>query len=319
MTVYLYYGEDSYSLNQKIDYLVNQNVHAEWRAFNYVKLSGNEKNIAAKVFTEVMTLPFGEGNKIIHTDSDSLIGSLSNEDNNQELENHLSRIPSSNILLITGNKKPDSRRTVVKTILKYAKQEEFPLVPSWDKKGIVNLIGKYAAIHQVKLTPDVTDYLAEAIGNNTARADSEFAKLAVYASGQIISVEEVKYLVGNQNTDYLKLTIAMLRNHPTLAIVQVSKLLDNNEHPLKIVATLTSIFRTWLITKSGVETKLSDTKIAEIAKLKNPKRLYYLKEEVKFVGVQKLKNSLTLLVQLEAELKSGVDNLTSRIAEISTI
>ena len=82
------------------------------------------ENIAAKVFTEVMTLPFGEGNKIIHTDSDSLIGSLSNEDNNQQLENHLSRIPSSNLLLITGNKKPDSRRTVVKTILKYAQQEE---------------------------------------------------------------------------------------------------------------------------------------------------------------------------------------------------
>ncbi|MDZ8263088.1 DNA polymerase III subunit delta [Nostoc sp. ChiQUE01b] len=319
MTVYLYYGEDSYSLNQKIDYLVNQNVHAEWRAFNYVKLPGNEKNIAAKVFTEVMTLPFGEGNKIIHTDSDSLIGSLSNEDNNQELENHLSRIPSSNILLITGNKKPDSRKTVVKIILKYAQQEEFPLISSWDKKGIVNLIGNYAAIHQVKLTPDVTDYLAEAIGNNTARADSEFAKLAVYASGKIISVEEVKYLVSNQNTDYIKLTIAMLRNHSSLAIVQVSKLLDNNEYPLKIVATLTSIFRTWLITKAGVETKLSDTKIAEIAELKNPKRLYYLKEEVKFVSVQKLKHSLTLLVQLEAELKSGVDNLTSRIAEISTI
>ncbi|MHC5732518.1 MAG: DNA polymerase III subunit delta, partial [Nostoc sp.] len=85
------------------------------------------------------------------------------------------------------------------------------------------MIGKYAAIHQVKLTPDVTDYLAEAIGNNTARADSEFAKLAVYASGKIISIEEVKQLVGNHNTDYLKLTIAMLRNHPSLAIVQVSK------------------------------------------------------------------------------------------------
>ncbi len=110
----------------------------------------------------------------------------------------------------------------------------------------------------------------------------------------------------------------MLRNHSSLAIVQVSKLLDNNEYPLKIVATLTSIFRTWLITKAGVETKLSDTKIAEIAELKNPKRLYYLKEEVKFVSVQKLKHSLTLLVQLEAELKSGVDNLTSRIAELKS-
>ncbi|BAY80404.1 DNA polymerase III subunit delta (plasmid) [Nostoc linckia NIES-25] len=319
MPVYLYYGEDTYSLNQKINHLVTQNVHAEWKAFNYIKLSGNEKNIAAKVFTEVMTLPFGEGNKIVHTDSEHLIGGLSNEDNNQGLENQLSRIPASNILLITSNKKPDSRRTVVKTILKYAQQEEFPLVPCWDKKGIVSLIGKYAAIHQVNLTPDVTDYLVEAIGNNTARADSEFAKLAVYASEKIISLEEIKQLVSNHNTDYQKLTMAMLRNHSNLAIAQVDKLVDSNEHPLKIVATLTSVFRTWLITKAGVEAKLSDTKIAEIAELKNPKRLYYLKDEIKFIGVQKLKNSLTLLLQLETELKSGTNNLISRIIEICTI
>jgi DNA polymerase-3 subunit delta len=60
-------------------------------------------------------------------------------------------------------------------------------------------------------------------------------------------------------------------------------------------------------------------KISEIAELKNPKRLYYLKDEVKSVGIQKLKNSLTLLLQLETELKSGTNNLTSRIIEICTI
>ncbi|PMB02473.1 DNA polymerase III subunit delta, partial [Fischerella thermalis CCMEE 5196] len=130
---------------------------------------------------------------------------------------------------------------------------------------------------------------------------------------------EIKQLVSNHNTDYQKLTMAMLRNHSNLAIAQVDKLLDSNEHPLKIVATLTSVFRTWLITKAGVETKLSEMKIAEIAELKNPKRLYYLKDEVKSVGVQKLKNSLTLLLQLETELKSGTNNLTSRIIEICTI
>ncbi|KAB8314256.1 DNA polymerase III subunit delta [Tolypothrix campylonemoides VB511288] len=318
MPVYLYYGEDTYSLNQKIDQLVNQNVYPDWKAFNYVKLSGNEKNIAANVFTEVMTLPFGEGSKIVHVDSEYLIGSLSNEDN-LDLDNQLSQIPSNSILLITGNNKPDSRRAVVKTILKYAQQEEFPLIPSWDKKGIINLIGKYAAAHQVKLTPDVTHYLVEAIGNNTARAKSEFALLAIYADGKTLELEEVSQLVSNNNTDYSELTIAMLRNHPNLAIMQISKLLDNNEHPLKIVATLTSIFRIWLITKAGLEAKLAENKIAEIAELKNPKRLHYLKDEVKYVAVQKLKNSLTTLVQLETELKTGTHSLTSRIIEICTV
>ncbi|MEC4814432.1 MAG: DNA polymerase III subunit delta [Scytonema sp. PMC 1069.18] len=318
MPIYLYHGEDTYLLKQKIDQLVNQTIHPDYQAFNYMKLSDKEKNIAAKAFTEVLTLPFGEGSKIVHVDNESLINNLSNEDV-RELDNQLAQIPSSNILLMTGSHKPDSRKLVVKTILKYAQQEEFPLIPSWDKKGIIHLIGKYAAAHQVKLTPDITDYLVEAIGNNTARADSEFALLAVYANGTTISLEEVTQLVSNNNTDYSKLAIAMLRNHANIAITQISKLLDNNEHPLKIVATLTSIFRTWLIAKAGVEARLPDNEIAEIAELKNPKRLYYLKDEVKYVTVHKLKNSLRLLTQLETELKTGTNSLINRIIEICTI
>ena len=317
MPIYLFYGEDTYSRLGKINQLINENIHPDWKAFNYIRLSENDKNIAAKAFIEVMTLPFGEGSKIVHVDSNCLVENLLSE-GSQNLDNQLSQIPSNSILLITGSNKPDSRKAVVKTLLKYAQQSEFPLVPSWDRKGMINLIGKYAVAHQVKLTPELTEYLVEAIGNNAARADSEFAKLAIYGGNKTISVEEVSQLVSNNNTDYSKLTIAMLKNQPNLAIQQIYKLIDNNEHPIKIVATITSIFRTWLITKAGVEAKLADTKIAEIAELKNPKRLYYLKDEVKYTTVQKFKDSLIVLVQLETELKAGIDNLTSRIVEICT-
>ncbi|KYC34506.1 DNA polymerase III subunit delta [Scytonema hofmannii PCC 7110] len=315
MPVYLYYGEDTYSLNQKVDQLINQNIPSDWKTFNYVRFFEKEKNLAAKVFTEVMTLPFGEGCKIVHVDSDCFTDSLLNE-NNKDLEDKLSQIPTDSILLITGSKKPDCRKAAVKILLQEAQQEEFPLVPNWDKLGIINLIGKYAATHQVKLTPDITDYLVEAIGSNTARADSEFAKLAIYANGKTILLKEITQLVSNNNTDYSTLAIAMLRNRANIAITQVFKLTATNEHPLKIVATLTSIFRTWLITKAGVEAKLNDAKTAELADLKNPKRLYYLKDEVKYVALEKLKRSVLILAQLETELKSGTDNLTSRIVEI---
>ncbi|RAM49903.1 MAG: DNA polymerase III subunit delta [Hapalosiphonaceae cyanobacterium JJU2] len=318
MSIYLFYGEDSYSRSARVNQLISQHIHPDWQAFNYIKLSETEKNIAAKTFTEVMTLPFGEGNKIVHVDGNHLLGSLLSEDI-QDLEDKLSQIPETNILLITASNKPDSRKATVKTILKYAQQEEFPLVPCWDRKGMVNLIGKYAAVYQVKLTPDVTDYLIEAIGNNTARVDSEFTKLAIYASGKTVSIEAVKQLVSNSYTGYSELALALIKNRTDLAIKLVYQLLDNNEHPLKIVATLTSIFRTWLVTKAGVEAKLAENKIAEIAELKNPKRLYYLKNEIKYVTVQKLKNSLIGLAQLETELKTGTDNLTSRIIEICTI
>ncbi len=317
MPVYLLYGEDAYSLNRRRNQLIGENIHPNWRVFNYLRLA-SEKDITAQVFTELMTVPFGEGKKVIRVDSDHFIDSLSNY-NNKDLEDKLSQIPTNNILLISGTRKPDCRKGVVKILLKFAQTEEFNLVPSWDKPGIRMLLGKYAVTHGVQVTPDVFDYLVEAIGNDTARADSEFTKLAIYANGKTLKLKDVWELVSNSNTEYLQLATAMARSHPNLAIERVNQLLVNNEHPIKIAATLTSMFRTWLIIKTGVEAKLPDAKTAEIAELKNPKRLYYLKDEVKYLKLDKLKKSLLVFAQLESELKSGTDNLTNRIVQICSL
>jgi DNA polymerase III subunit delta len=317
MPVYLLYGEDTYSLNRKINQLIGEKIHPHWKSFNYLRLA-SEKDITAQIFTELMTVPFGEGKKVIRVDSEHFIDSLSKY-NNKDLEDKLSQIPTNNILLISGSRKPDCRKGIVKILLKFAQTEEFNLVPSWDKPGIKSLLGKYAVTHRLKVTPDVFHYLVEAIGNNTARADSEFTKLAIYANGKTLDIKNVRELVSNSNTEYSQLATAMARNHSNLAIERVYQLLGNNEHPIKIVATLTSIFRTWLIIKTGVEVKLPDTKTAEIAELKNPKRLYYLKDEVKYLKLEKLKKSLLVFAQLESELKSGTNNLTNRIVEICNL
>lgn len=47
--------------------------------------------------------------------------------------------------------------------------------------------------------------------------------------------------------------------------------------------------------------------IAQLADVRNPKRLYYIRQEVANCCVNKLKNSLKMLLELELMLKSGVD------------
>jgi DNA polymerase III subunit delta len=309
MPIYLLYGSDIYSLNKRVNQLINETLHPEYTSFNYVKTDDY-----TSVFAELMTVPFGEGNKIVQVST-----SVIEEVDTAELKETLINLPQWSNLIITGDKKPDSRKAVIKTLLGVAQSEEFNLVPSWDKIGIRNLITKLITEHKLSVTPFALDYLEKAIGNDTARADSELAKLAVYANGKKLELDEVQNLVSNNSTDYLGLKTMMLRGHPHLAIEQLNKLLDSNEQPLFIVATLISTFRDWLITKAGVEAKFTDVQIAEIAVISNYKRVYYLRNEIQYAKVEKLKQILLILIQTETELKSGIDNLTSRIVEICTL
>ncbi|MDB9466291.1 hypothetical protein [Dolichospermum circinale] len=92
------------------------------------------------------------------------------------------------------------------------------------------------------------------------------------------------------------------------ALLQAVRLINCNEPALKITATLTTTFRTWLTVKEMMITGCQDDNtIAQFADVKNPKRLYYIRQEVANCCVNRLKNSLKMLLELELMLKSGVD------------
>ena len=314
MSIFVFLGEDTYSLNRKISELVDANVDPAWKVFNYVKLESSE-NVASLAFLELMTPALGAGKKIVHASCDSFVESLSGWDT-KSLEEQVSQIFHENILIISGAKKPDARKAVVKTLLKLAKVEEFNPIASWDKQSIKNLLENRSVTCKIKLKPDVLEYLVEAIGGDTARADVEFEKLATYANGEILALDEVKQLINNSDTGYNQLATAIASGKTERATEEIHKLLNKGEHPIKVVAALSSIFRTWLVTKAAVYDNLPDNETAKLAGLANPKRLFFLKQEVRHFEVEKLKNALVSLTQCETELKSGINNLSSKIIDI---
>jgi DNA polymerase III subunit delta len=82
-------------------------------------------------------------------------------------------------------------------------------------------------------------------------------------------------------------------------------LMQRNEPALKIVATLVGQFRTWLWVKVLTETATPDEEIAKEAEIGNPKRLYFLRQDLQKISARQLGQVLPELLMLELALKQG--------------
>lgn len=78
------------------------------------------------------------------------------------------------------------------------------------------------------------------------------------------------------------------------------------------MATLTGQFRTWLLLKLAIESGEKDERIiAQTAEIINPKRIYFLKQEISHLNSRKLLQVLPLLLELEANLKKGAEPVST--------
>jgi DNA polymerase III subunit delta len=107
------------------------------------------------------------------------------------------------------------------------------------------------------------------------------------------------------------------------ALGLVEELLRHNEPPLRISATLIKQFRTWLWVKLLQEAGERDERaIAKAADIANPKRIYFLSQDVKLISRHQLQQTLGILLELEAALKQGQEpkgTLQTKVIELCRI
>ena len=137
-------------------------------------------------------------------------------------------------------------------------------------------------------------------------------KLQLYISQDtVLDLEVITTLIGSQTQSSLKLAAAIRSGETVKALELVENLIAHNEHPLRIVATLVGQFRTWLWVKLMIEIGEKDEKaIAQAAEINNPKRVYFLRQEVKSLSLNQLQKTLPLLLELEVSLKQGKEEIS---------
>ena len=315
MPTIVLYGEDDFAISLEVDELRCKICHPEWANFNYNKIPPSPEALIQGI-NLAMTRPWGQGGRLVWLQDNR--GECT-ENQLQSLEKCLKHLPDTNTLLLTSKTKPDARLKSTKLLQKYAQFQEFPLIPTWATEQLILNVNKIADRLTINLTSEATDALVEALGNNTRLLHSELQKLRLYAGSRTIEAEDVLTLVSSNTSSSLKLASFIRERNVSAALNCVNNLLNSNEPPLRIVATLVTQFRTWLWVKLMTQKGASHTVIAQSAEIGNPNRIYYLKQETQNCSLEQFRNALALLLELELMLKSGQEARTSLFAQIQKL
>lgn len=313
MPVYLYWGEDEYRLGRAVQSLRDRILDPNWISFNYDKIAAEQAEAVIQGLNQAVTPPFGGGGRLVWLVNSALCHRCS-EDLLAELERTLPQIPANAHLLLTSQSKPDGRSKSVKLLQKHAQIKEFSPTAPWKTEQLIQDVKQAAQQQGVRLTPDAVEQLTEAVGNNGRQLLMELEKLSLYAATQGASqprpldAQAVAMLVGVTTHNSLQLADAIRRGETAQALALVAELINQNEPPLRIVATLTKQLRTWLWVKVMVEAGEQDERaIAQAAQVNNPKRIYFLRQEVRNLTLPQLQQTLPCLLDLEVNLKQGVE------------
>ncbi|MGK7906287.1 MAG: DNA polymerase III subunit delta [Synechococcus sp.] len=306
MPIYLYWGDDRFSLKKAVQALQQKVLDAAWVAFNFDRLgSGPEETLTG--LNQAMTPPLGMGDRLVWLEDTNLLQQCS-EDLLQELERTLAALPATTHLLLTLHGKPDGRLKSTKLLKKVAKVREFKQVAPWDTDGLVDAVKSAAKNQQVELDRAATTLLAEAVGNDRRKLEMELEKLSLYVPDSVVTAEQVQELVPASASNTFQLAAQLRTGEIEKSLQILMQLLSRNEPPLKIVAVLVGQFRTWLWVRVAIDSGERDNKaIAQMADLGNPKRVYFLQKEVQSLNSQQLYRVMELLLDLEYQLKRGQD------------
>jgi DNA polymerase-3 subunit delta len=284
-----------------------------WASFNYTSFTPDDSDAVIQGLNQIMTPPFGFGGRLVWLINSNICQHCP-ENVLVELQRTLPVIPENSLLLFTSSHRPDERLKSTKLLKKYAEFREFPLIPPWKTELLVQSVNQAAQVLGVKLTTSAVDMLVEAVGNDTRLLYNELEKLKLYAQGnrQALDANAVSQLVKNTTRNSLQLAAAIKTGNTATALGILADLLAACEPPLRIIATLTGQFRTWLWIKIMMESgERNQQAIAQAAEVANPNRIYYLQKEVNTLSVQQLVTSLPILLELEVSIKQGSPETTA--------
>ena len=324
MPAYYFWGDDDFALQKAVHDLRQRTLDQAWASFNYDVVPPEAPNGPAQALNQAMTPPFGQGQRLVWLANTGL-GQRCPEATLAEFERTLPQLPDTTVLLLTSVAKPDGRAKFTKLFKTLGEVREFATIPPWKTDQIRQQVVSVVKERGLALEPATVDLLTEAVGNDTRQLHLELEKLALYWGNnpQPISPAVAAELVTVSTQTSLKLAQSLKQGDTPTALALVNDLLDRNEPALRIVATLVSQFRLWLWLKALIQAGVqSDAEVAAAAEVANPKRIYFLKQEVRSLSLAQLQRSLPLLLELESDLKQGRDEratLQTKVIELCRV
>ena len=305
MTVYFFYGEEDFNIEQEINKLKKE------LDKNFLEMSfksyDNPKFPDLIAILRSQPMMFGKMLIIINcldyfskTFEDKEMKEIESavENNNDNLDIvFVAQLPRGE------GKKLDSRKKFFKLLSKQ-KVKEFPIIPTYKTADLESWIVKTGKSKDLKFDKDALTAIISQIGNNLRQIDKELDKLKLYAyPDNIITAEAVKEICIS-NEDLFAFSDYLMVNEKDKALSEYRKLLDT-KYPLEILSVLQTMLRRWIILKAKSKTSNS----AELS------RLTGMHEYVVKLSLQKLKNTnLKDIVHLKEKITDAEYRIKAGLA-----
>ena len=324
MPIIVIWGDDQHQCDIEVEKIITKNVSQTWRNLNTSKFNGDESNQVFQALDEVQTPPLGDGSRVILIRNNPI---FNNKDDllQKKFEFITLNIPDSTFLVLLSTQKPDNRIKSTKFLKKLIDDKKgvvvnYKLPDIWDSEKKIEYVENICKDLNIKLEKGASEAIIESIGLDTLRLKNELEKVSLYLNAKqnntdeiYISSNDIKEIFNDQQSNIFMIINLLLNKNIYQSLIEINNLLNKGEPPLRLIAGLTSQLRMHTIV-CLLNNEQDIGKISKIAGITNPKRVFYLRKNVKNCSAKFLVNMMTKLLKIESSLKRG-DNPINVFAE----
>ncbi len=305
--IYLFYGTESYLIEDELRRLTNALVPQEDRELNLISCNLNLMPIE-EVVQEAETPPFMSAHKLIVVRGGALFTAQrlpkTIEHDMAELERYLGDpVSYSTIVFVVEYEKLDDRRRIVKKMREKAQVREFAALNDY---LLMAWVVKKADLAGARIDGETAQFLVHKAGKELQQLSQEVEKMALYVGqGSEITEEVVDELTSRQLENNIFLLIDAVANLQMQQAFQLlSDLEKNKEEPIKILALLARQFRIMLLAKEAARTGYSERDIASQLAV-HPYAVKLALGQGRRFTEQQLQQIMMKLADLDYQIKSG--------------
>ncbi|MBU1446261.1 DNA polymerase III subunit delta [Patescibacteria group bacterium] len=297
--VYLFFGEDTYSANQKVKFWRNAFEQKHGGDMNIAILEG-KKLTSSILESDIQSTPFLAEKRLIIVE-DFLSRGIKDEQKKvvDVLEKNL---PDFCVIVFIENQLPDKRSSLYKKLNKVGHVEEFKLLMGIQ---LTNWIQKTAIKNELALSPNLADYLGRVAGSDLWNLSNEINKLKTYSQTNQITKEVIDNLVHpNLSTSIFKFTDFLAHKNVKGAINTMDILMESGEEIVKIIFMIVRHFRILIQVKDLMSRNNQKPEI--ISKLKqHPFAITQMMQQSPNFSSEKLREIYKSLLQIDIDMKNG--------------
>ena len=298
-SIYLFYGEDTYSSTKKVKFWKNQFIKKYGDESNIEIFDGKKLNIT-QFNTNIETIPFLCEKRLIII-KDFL--STANKEDQKKVSQALEKTPDFAIIVFHETGSPDKVASLFKKIKKIGIIEEFKhLTPAQLTKWILDRAKK----EDIKINSQTAHYLSLHCGTELWRISSELEKLKIFAANKEITTKMIDdFVTPSLSASIFKLTDAIAGKNPKQSLKTLETLKETGEELTRIFFMIVRHFRILIQVHEMAGKRESPAAITKKLK-QHPFVIQKTLSQSKNFTSEKLEDIYQKLLQIDIDFKTGV-------------